>query len=297
MTRIFPGSLSIALALVLAIPSLSRGQNAEGAVTGNGRVVLKRQPALLRMQLMLTADGKDITEAMAKLKAAQGVAGKKLAELEAVEKSVEFGPVQIGGAAALDPSQQYMMRMRGGRGNAPAKQPTGVIVSCTVKAEWPLKAGTPQEVLVGAYTLSEKIKAAGIGKKETKAATPEEQEVIEEAQGLAQGAANPGDPVFQYACRISNEDQAAAMAEAFAKAKADAARQAKAAGAELGNLRHLRAAANSEGGGSDDEREMYMRRMSGNTPAAMEAGQGEATASAPGAVELHVAVMASFDLK
>ena len=36
----------------------------------------------VRMQLMLTADGKDITEAMAKLKTAQGVAGKKLAELE-----------------------------------------------------------------------------------------------------------------------------------------------------------------------------------------------------------------------
>jgi hypothetical protein len=210
MIRIPFGPLSFVLACALSFPAVLRADGQpEGAVTGNGRVDIKRQPELLRMQLTVTADGKDIVEAVAKLKEAQTAAGKKLAELGAVEKSVELGPIQVGGNVVGDPRQQYIERMRGNLGAAKAQKqsPQLVTVASTLKAEWSLKAGTPEELLIAGYTLQEKIKAASAGKKQAKALTPEEQEVLDEAQGMMQGQPNPGDPTFQFIARVSAEDR------------------------------------------------------------------------------------------
>ena len=282
----------IVLACVWCLPAVSVAQNSDGAVTGSARVAIKRQPQLMRMQLTLSADGKDIVEAVAKLKEAHAACGKKLAELGAAEKSVEFGAIQVGGDTQ-EGRQQYFQRSRQ-RSVKSEKKPQMATVFYTAKAEWALKAGTPEELLIGAYTLAEKIKAAAPGKKDAKALTPEEQEILEEAQGMNQGAANPADPVFQYICKISEEDRAAALADAFRQATADAARMAKAAGSELGHLRRVNGIMSS-GSGENDDREMYIRQM--NPMAATPAITGEATASVPGEVELRVTVTASYDLK
>src|SRR6266576_890909 len=52
-------------------------------------------------------------------------------------------------------------------------------------------------------------------------------------------AAPPGEPVFLYVAKISDEERGKATAEAFRKAKASAAELAKAAGVELGGLRQV----------------------------------------------------------
>jgi len=78
-----------------------------------------------------------------------------------------------------------------------------------------------------ATRVQEKIKSAGIGKKDLKKRTPEELEAAEEATGTKDGAAEPG---FQYVCKISDTDRAAALAEAYKKAKQDAAGMARAVG-------------------------------------------------------------------
>jgi len=306
MNHIALAMSSLLLVITFYIPTTAAaaGAGQEGLVSGNGRVTLKRQPELLRVTFSISADGKDVAEAISKLKELQTVTTKKLTELGAAEKAVEVGPIQIGsGSAANDPQRQYMERMARsrGRGPKPANLPVSVSVSSPIKAEWPLAAGTPEELLVSSYNLQNKIKAAAMAKKDTKKLTPEEQEAFEEAQAM-QGGVNPDEPAFQFVTRISDEAHAAAMAEAFQKARADAARLAKAAGAELGALHNLTSASNSPGANTENEDQVYMRmfmrQMTGVAPsAASDSGVNEAVALVPGPVELHVVVTASFELK
>jgi hypothetical protein len=54
-----------------------------GAVGGQGMVQIKRRPQLVRMKIELTAKGKTLKEALAKLKAERESALAKLAKLEA----------------------------------------------------------------------------------------------------------------------------------------------------------------------------------------------------------------------
>src|SRR5207248_364694 len=91
----------------------------------------------------------------------------------------------------------------------------------------------------------DKIKSADVaGMKNAPALSPEQQEEQEEQQGMAQqmGDASQADPreaQFVYVARLSEDEQSRIASEAFAKAKAEAARLAKAAGADLGALRQL----------------------------------------------------------
>ncbi len=310
MKRTVKNVLYPALAIMfLCAAPLRAAEPSEGAVTGSGRVVIKRQPQLLRMQMMLSAEGKDIAEAAAKLKEAQMAAGKTLATLGADVKATTFGSMQVAGGAG-DARQQYMQRMmamQGNRGRKPPVLPQMVSVSLALSAEWPLTAQSPEELLVNGYTLQEKIKASPLNKKDPgRKLSPEEQEAMEEAQGLAQANGNnpsPGDPTFSYVCKVSAEDRDAAMAEAFRKAKVEAARLAKAAGADLGNLRTLGSVINSPTGTTLDEQQAYMRmamRQMGVDAAAAAAtsdtAEGEAVSPNPGSVELQVVVTASFAL-
>lgn len=307
MNRIILRLFGITFAALLLHCGVSRGASGEGAATGNGRVVITRQPQALRMQVTLSADGKDIADAVAKMKEQETALGKKLAELGASEKSVEFGATQVGNGARVDPQQQYVQAMlarQRGRGAKPSTQPVSVGVSATVKAEWALKAGSPEELLIASYALQEKIKAAATVKKEMKATTPEEQEAMEEAVAMQVNnggvTAGPGDPSFLYVCKVSEADRAAALAEAFQKAKSEAARLAKAAGTELGALKQLTAAVSAPGG-ADNEQQAYMRmsmrQMGMNSPEIAEPNADEATAPIAGPLELQIVVTATFNLK
>lgn len=277
----------------------------EGAVTGTGRSVISRQPEILRLQMVVTAEGKDITAATQKLKDVKASLSKKLSELGAAEKSIQFGPTQVG--AGEDPRQQYMQRMvmRNRPGAKAPEKPKTVSVSATLKAEWPLKAAGADELVVMGYTLQEKISASGLAKKEAKQLTPEEQEALEEAQAMAAangGGATPGEPTFRYVSKVSEAEEAKAMADAFSQAKSDAAKIAKATGSELGSLIHVASSTDTPNASGDDDamafqRMMVMRQMTGESGAPGSTPTDEATSAQPGPVELRVTITASFSIK
>ncbi|HSU67392.1 MAG TPA: hypothetical protein VLJ39_11005, partial [Tepidisphaeraceae bacterium] len=51
-----------------AAAQLSPDEPAGGGVAGSASAVLERQPTVLRLQLLISADGKDTKEALSKLK-------------------------------------------------------------------------------------------------------------------------------------------------------------------------------------------------------------------------------------
>lgn len=292
--------------------------DAAPAVTGTGRVTISRQPNVLRMVIELSGEGKDVKEALAALKAERATLAGKLKELGAAGEAVTFGEPRVGGAAggAVSMQQRVMrqvarMRRAGNRAAAAAKAGADgaaakVAVSLTAMAEWPLAGESAEELIVAGYTLRETLRAAGLSKPPPAARelTPEEQEEQEEMAGMMgedgeEGAPAPGEPSFQFVARFTAAERDAAMAEAFKKAKAEAARVAAAAGGSLGGLRTVAGGASAAGDDDDDEYGFGRAMLSQLGMAGTLGGESadEATADEPGPVELRVTVTAGFVMK
>jgi uncharacterized protein YggE len=305
----FTTSVMFALGMAVLAPLSARGQatpGPDGTVTANGTASIERNPELLRMQVALSAEGKDAREALTKLKDQEQAAREKLKKLGAAEASIDFGDPQ---AMAGDRRQQMeqMIRQRTGRAR-PTTGPAqpGVTISVTLKAEWPLKGRAAEDLLVEAQELQGKVKAANLtSAAAAKPKTPEEEEEAEEAAALQtqNGEANPNEAAYFFVSKISDEDRAKATADAFKKARAEAERLAKASGTELGALRQLTGNAgpdldryaNMNEYGGQYQRYFYgmMQRMQqGETP-----DSGEAIGIQPGKVTYRVMVAASFALK
>ena len=282
----------------------------KGTVTGTGFVDLKRQPDVLRVQVEVLAKGKDLKEALAKLKERRGVVEKQLAQLGAAAGAVAFAEPQLSSDKTDRQRQMEMMvrerlNRKGPKPDAKAKQPPAVVVAMGLKAEFPLKAATPEEFLMAASELQDKIKAADLaGMKDIKSLSPQEEELADESgamSGMGMDNEPPrGEPMFMFVSKISEEDHAKVLAEAFQRAKKEAARLAKAAGSDLDSLHHLN---NSAGPTNEyDESAMYdrmsyyrMSRMRGGQPADDHAT--EAIGLLPGKATYRVTVTASFSLK
>jgi uncharacterized protein YggE len=288
------------VSLMLALAQPATAQAVEGAVTGVGMATLKRAPDVIRLQVQLTGDGKTLKEALAKLAARREACKKKLVALGAKEDAVTFDDAKID---AADPRQQMeqMMRMRMNRGGGrpPATSPAGaarVSVGAIVKAEWTLAGKSGEDLLVLAQDLQDKVKAADLA--ETKTASLEEQEAREERagqDGSDEQAPPPGQPVFLYVAKISDQQRAEVLADAFKKAKSNAADLAKAAGAELGALKQLQSQA------APDMEQYQMMQYGRYNPYLMNQAQNpdpnEAIAAQPGPVTLRLTVSASFAIK
>lgn len=304
----------VALTVLPSGPTMAQRPDAAdgGTVTGTGKVTLSRQPNVLRMTIELPAEGKDVKEAIANLKAERAALAGKLEKLGAAGESVTFGEPRVGGAygGAMGMQQRMMrqvMRMQRAGNRAVAKAaadkdapPPKVTVSLSVIAEWPIEGESPEELIVAAYTLRETLRAGGLSKPpEAKELTPEEQEEMEEMAMMDEDgeAAAPGEPSFEFVARFTAAERDKAMAEAFAKAKADAARLAAAAGGSLGALRTVTGSASSEGYDEDDDygfQRAMLQQLGVAAPG--QAGVDEATADEPGAVSLEVTVTAGFGL-
>src|SRR5262245_37183574 len=150
-----------------------------GTVTGHGSVELKRQPEFLRVQVDVLARGKDVTEALAKLRQRRQAAQKHLEQLGVAANAVEFGKPAI--VTERNNPQRHMMMMRQmqmmGKKPAKPKEPPPIIVSCSLKADVRLTAPDPEELVIAAHTLEERIKLADLGgTKELKTASPQDEE-------------------------------------------------------------------------------------------------------------------------
>jgi hypothetical protein len=147
-------------------------------------------------------------------------------------------------------------------------------------------------------TLMDKIKAAGIGKQDMKKLSPEEQEVAEEAAGMKPPGA--GDPVMLFVCKITDAERAAALAEAYQKSKQDAAELAKAAGAELGALRHVDKSFTAPTVTGDPDqvfKQLLSQQTGGAVPPTPDVPSDEATSRNPISVELEITLTSSFATK
>ena len=283
---------------------------AAGAVTGVGSAKAERQPDLLRVQFQLTGEGKDVKEALARLREREKVTREKLARLGAAGKAVEVAEPRLAVAAAGAQAQlNNLIRMRSGRvggaagpATGPAQQP--VRVTAAARAEWPLAAKTTEEFLVLAQDLQTKVAAAELVPKDAASnLTPEQQEELEEQAllGEAGGQVLQQGPHFLYVSKVSPEDRAKLTAEAFAKAREEATRLAKAAGAELGPIRQLTSTA-----GTDEPDALmygqpdpfaYARAAYAAAQPRADDTDDEAAAAQPGRVTYRVTVSASFAIR
>jgi uncharacterized protein YggE len=114
--------------------------------------------------------------------------------------------------------------------------------------------------------------------------------------------AEPGAPMFVYVAQISEEDRNRALADAFAKAKAQAAQLAQAAGARLGPLVGL----SGQGSGSSEVENPYEGGMSSSyrylvarqrNAAGQDQKENESVASDSGAITFRFNVRAIFALE
>ena len=288
------------------------GGGETSTVNGTGSAEVKQLADTLRVSVQIRAEGKDVREALAKLKERQATLKAGVEKLKADPKSVKFGPANEL-AAGGDPNRarMEMMRQRMGarakRGKKEAPKAPTVTLSSTLTAEFPIKAADADELLVKGKALEDEIKAADLGgakAAEAKAKTDEDEETKEEEMMMQMGMGNdgeakPGEATFVYARRISNEDRAKLLAEAFGKAKTDASRLAQAAGRELGTLRTLTENANT--GNEEDydsyQRQQYYRLMQRSNRNDAVDGATEAVGMRPGPVAFRVTVIAAFALK
>lgn len=301
------------LAVLLACPA--RGQPpVEGSVSGTGMAEVERMPQVMRMRIVVTTKGKDVTEALAALKDRVSAARTQLAALGADKASIKSEDPQIAMENNDRRRQMEMMmaqRMRGGRRPAAKKEEVKppVSVSTTLLAQWPLKDTTGESLLIAVTALQDKIKAADLaGTKEQSKLSAEEQELSDElaAEQMAmfnEEGPKPGEPMFTFVAPISTDERDKLLADGFKKAKNHATRLAKAAGAELGSLRTLadnevdasdEALMNSPyAGGGAAYRMMQMMRGARQSP---QQEAPEAVGVQPGKVVYRVMVTASFNL-
>src|SRR5260370_41864196 len=98
---------------------------ATGTVTGQGTFELKRQPEHLRVQVDVLAKGKDVKEALAKLREQRQAAQKQLEALGFDPKSIDFGEPKITTEKSdRGRHMQRMMRLRRNQGKKTTQKPT-----------------------------------------------------------------------------------------------------------------------------------------------------------------------------
>ncbi len=166
-----------------------------------------------------------------------------------------------------------------------------------------------EELLLEIHQLQEKIKAADIsGLEEASKLSPAEQEILEELEDSGYSSFGddeenkPGEPTFFFVSAITQTEHDQATADAYKRAKAQAERLAKAAGATLGPLKSLASeVSKAENLSQYDpyrlfDLDPYVSSFT-TTPPAGNNETPEAIGTKPGKVTYRVQVSASFTLK
>jgi uncharacterized protein YggE len=302
---------ALAIAL-LGVASLSASD--APSVTSSGSAEVKRLPNILRVSVQIRVEGKDVRDALAKLKARQTAVRTAVERLKADAASIAFTSAAEVAPADSNRARMEMMRARmaqRGKRNAKKEQPKPVVLlGTTLTAEWPIKETDAEDLLISGKALEDDVKAADLGglkAAEAKAKSDEDEETREEDEMMRMsmqtsndGEAKPGEPMFQYCCKIPDDVRAKLLAEAFGKAKVDAERLAKAAGRDLGALRSL--SASNVGGGEYDhayQTQQFYRMMQGSRDGRGNDADGpaEAVGLRPAPVVYRVTVGAAFELK
>jgi Protein of unknown function (DUF541) len=306
--------LFCALATALTTPiSGARAQfPMRGEVSASGSFEVKKQADLVRIQIEMFGKGVDLKEALAKLKTRRVAAQKFFEGLGVPGAVVDFSNPKI--TTEKNPQEQHMrmmMRMQMQQGKpakAKAKEPPPVVVSCEMKAEVPLAAAAPEDQLLAANALEERVKSADLGGSKSLAHVTAQDDEQNQEEMENQGEQEPkrGTPIFIYVSKLTEDEQSMAIAQAFKKAKRQAGLLAKAAGAELGSLQQLYLDGSSENYSSElwqeiqadaFSQQMY-QRMFGGYPGNVSSDRSspEAVGLHPGKVIYRVGLTAGFGL-
>lgn len=230
--------------LILAVSVMGSRANGEPdsgkpVVSGVGTATVHLAAERLRLEVVLPAHGANAVEALRHLKEIQAKAKSKLEKLGAADGTTSFSEPRLseptGGSSSGDsPPLQTGRRIR-----VPVIPSAAVSLTSVLRAEWKLKAKSTEDLVVEAQELEEKIRAADLGgTRQQGGNNGVDDEAAEEAQALVrQGSEGDGTPRFIFAAQISESDRRKAFVEALAKARADAANLAAAAGLELGQMR------------------------------------------------------------
>jgi uncharacterized protein YggE len=286
-------------AAILLAPRQARADDPAATIVVSGRATVMLRPQILRMTMLITADGDDIRGAAAKLQEQEADMKSKLVSAGADEASIKFSdPVEGVDMATLTPQQRLAQQMQISSQHQaglamPTTSPSAATVSAMLTAEWPLTGDTPQEGLIAANDLESKIKSALPTTAPVDSKTPEEQEIAEEMAAQQGENGKPTDPNFLFVHKMSDSERGQVYARAFADAQAQAKILASAAGKQLGAVLHI-STANSSDGAANPYVESMMEATGG---AADAADPAEATGAQRNAVTYSASLTATFKLE
>ena len=299
----------VTVALACTVQNASAQTN-RPEVSGSGSVTISKQADTLRVNMDMLVAGKDLKEALALFKDRKEAAKAGLISLGASEKSIQIGDPEIKATQSDRQRQMEMMvrsRMkRGGKKKEVKEKPQPVSLVARLSAEWAIAGNGIEEVMINCAALQEKIKAADLGgvKEAEKKSAKDDEEASEEMEEMQMhfsndGESKPGEPIFIYVRRLTEAEKEKAMADAFVRAKTNAAKLAKAAGASLGPINGI-----SSHTSSRDQNYRYARQnyqwqqyMQANEDSENPDPVIEAVGPNAGKVTLQVNVTATFHLK
>lgn len=289
------------------VPSIATAQPvSQHVITGRGNAVSKGSPEVLRMHIQFAAKDKELSKALANIEALKTAARAQLGLLGVEESSIEFGDPRLGQASTNEQQQMQMMimqRMRRGTRTSETTSDEDVNVTMALKADWKIAGDSISEKLIFVHDLQKRIKEANLaGRKDKEQLSLEEQELMEEMQGMGmygdygQPQQKPGEPSYSFVRAVSTDQREGLMKEAFEKAKSDAEQLAKAASVALGDLSSLAYTINQPG---DQNNPYFQYAQAFGYPMgpAGEQNKNEATSGSFGELAYAVIVIATFELQ
>lgn len=289
------------------VPSIATAQPvSQHVITGRGNAVSKGSPEVLRMHIQFAAKDKELSKALANIEALKTAARAQLGLLGVEESSIEFGDPRLGQASTNEQQQMQMMimqRMRRGTRTSETTSDEDVNVTMALKADWKIAGDSISEKLIFVHDLQKRIKEANLaGRKDKEQLSLEEQELMEEMQGMGmygdygQPQQKPGEPSYSFVRVVSTDQREGLMKEAFEKAKSDAEQLAKAASVALGDLSSLTYTINQPG---DQNNPYFQYAQAFGYPMgpAGEQNKNEATSGSFGELAYAVIVIATFELQ
>ncbi|MEN6457774.1 MAG: SIMPL domain-containing protein [Thermoguttaceae bacterium] len=272
MSRRVVGALLVTLCCLSFTGRMQAAEPSLATVSGTGMVSVSLTPTWLRTQIPLRAYGKTPRMAIQNLETRRKAIVARLKEQMADPKSIAFGTPRVGLATEVSPASSYpsatpVMAPAPSPAVSPAipsaakgektNTPPLFAATTTVRAQWALPSAEEglDRIATAAAAIQDKVRLAhaeGSGKEKL---SPEEQEFLEEAEmGMAPATSGQpgfvppqvaflspvsGQPAFVFVGVLSDAQRKAALAQAYAKAKKDAAELAAAAGMQLGPIQSL----------------------------------------------------------
>jgi uncharacterized protein YggE len=296
--RTWLAKIVLATVTIVACSTGARADESVATIVVSGRATVALKPQMLRMTLLITADGDDIRGATAKLQQQQSDLKSKLLAAGADESSIKFSDPVEGTDAGLTPQQRVIQQLqassqREASGMMATTSPAGATVSSMLTAQWMLTDASAPDGMIAADDLESKIKAALPHAAPDDSKTPEEQEIAEETAAQQGENGRPTDPNFTFVHKLSDAERSDLYAQAFADAQAQAKILAAAAGKQLGAI--LRISTENESEGTANPYVEAMMEASGG--AAQAADPAEATGAQRNAVTYSASLTATFKLQ